>query len=112
LVAQVCRQIVTILQIDNCRFDPGTTTGLPILDATGKVIRAGRVVDVARHGLPTDSTIALMVRSGGITYGHLLLTAATRVVRPSPEQLRVSVTLADQAGIALAASNGSAHRAG
>jgi len=43
-----------------------------------------------------------MVRSGGVTYGHFLLTASTRVVRPSQEQLRVAVTLANQVGAALA----------
>src|SRR5664279_4041926 len=48
------------------------------------------------------SRIALMVQSGGVTYGHLQLTAATRVVRPSQEQLRVAVTLAHQVGAALA----------
>ena len=102
LIDQVCRQIVEILQIDSCRFDTATRSGLPTLDPTGTVTRHGRTIDVARHGLPTDSKIALMVQSGGVTYGHLQLTAATRVVRPSQEQLRVAVTLANQLGAALA----------
>ena len=46
-----------------------------------------------------------MVQSGGVTYGHLQLTAATRVVRPSQQQLRVAVTLANQVGAALAITN-------
>ena len=102
LIDQVCRQIVEILQIDSCRFDTATRSGLPTLDPTGTVTRHGRTIDVARQGLPTDSKIALMVQSGGVTYGHLQLTAATRVVRPSQEQLRVAVTLANQVGAALA----------
>jgi len=102
LIDQVCRQIVEILQIDSCGFDAGTRSGLPTLDPTGTVTRHGRTIDVARQGLPIDSKIALMVQSGGVTYGHLLLTAATRVVRPSQEQLRVAVTLANQVGAALA----------
>jgi GAF domain-containing protein len=75
---------------------------LPTLDPSGTVTRHGHTVDVSRHGLPTDSMIALPVRSGGVTYGQLLLTAATHVVRPSRQQLRVAVTLANQVGAALA----------
>ncbi len=104
LIDLVCRQIVEILQIDGCRFDAGTRSGLPTLDPTGTVTRHGRAVDVSRQGLPTDSMIALMVRSGGVTYGQLLLTASTRVVRPSRQQLRVAVTLANQVGAALAST--------
>jgi len=59
-----------------------------VLDPGGTVTRHGRTINVARQGLPTDSNIALMVRSGGVSHGHLLLTAATRVVRASQEQLR------------------------
>jgi K+-sensing histidine kinase KdpD len=104
LIDLVCRQVVEILGIDDCRFDAGTRSGLPALDPSGTVTRHGRTVDVSRQGLPTDSKIALMVRSGGVTYGQLLLTASTRVVRPSREQLRVAVTLANQVGSALANS--------
>jgi K+-sensing histidine kinase KdpD len=102
LIDLVCRQIVEVLQIDGCRFDTGTRSGLPTLDPSGTVTRHGHTVDVSRHGLPTDSMIALPVRSGGVTYGQLLLTAATHVVRPSRQQLRVAVTLANQVGAALA----------
>jgi hypothetical protein len=37
-----------------------------------------------------------------VTYGQFVLTASTRVVRPSKEQIQVAVTLADQVGAALA----------
>ncbi len=102
LIARVSAQIVEILQIDSCRFDPAQRSGLPSLDPSGTVSRGGHEVSVARQGLPTDSNIALMVRSGGIVHGHFVLTASTRVVRPTTEQLRVAVTLADQVGAALA----------
>ncbi len=102
LIDQVCLQIVEILQIDGARFDADTRSGLPVLDPTGTVTRAGRTINVPRQGLPTDTKIALMVQSGGVTHGHLELTAATRVVRPSRQQLRVAVTLANQLGAALA----------
>jgi hypothetical protein len=36
------------------------------------------------------------VRRGPDTLGHFLVTAATRVSRPRPEQRRVAVLLADQ----------------
>ena len=102
LIDSVCRQIVEVLEIDSCRFDTGTRSGLPTIDPAGSVTRGGRTLNVARHGLPTDSKIALMAQSGGVIYGQLLLTASTRVVRPSPQQLRVAVTLANQVGAALA----------
>jgi K+-sensing histidine kinase KdpD len=102
VIAVVCRQITQILRIDSCRFDAGNHSGLPTIDASGTVSRHGRAIDVSRHGLPTDSTIALAVRSGGVVHGQFLLTASTRVVRPSREQLQVAVALADQVGAALA----------
>ena len=102
LIDNVCRQIVQVLGIDSCCFDARTRSGLPTLDPTGALTRAGQTIAVARRGLPTDSTIALMAQSGGVPYGHFLLTASTRVARPSSEQLRVAVALADQVGAALA----------
>jgi GAF domain-containing protein len=58
-------------------------------------------VDVTRDGLPVDDETVLPVRHNGRVVGQFLLTAATRVVRPSPDQLRVAVLLADQVGSAL-----------
>src|SRR6478752_4479866 len=63
LIDQVCQQIVGILQIDSCHFDDGTRSGLPTLDPTGVITRHGRSINVERQGLPTDSKIALMVRT-------------------------------------------------
>ena len=104
LIDRICQQIVQVLQLDTCHFDAATRSGLPLLDSIGTLTRAGRTINVARQGLPTDTKIALIVRSGGATYGHLQLTAATRTVRPSREQLRVAVSLANQLGAALAAT--------
>jgi hypothetical protein len=44
----------------------------------------------------------LKVTSGGTVYGHYLFTSATKVARPSRNQPRVAVLLADQVGAALA----------
>ena len=43
-----------------------------------------------------------MIQSHGVVRGRFLLTAATSVVRPSQQQLRVAVALANQVGAALA----------
>ncbi|HVH21485.1 MAG TPA: DUF4118 domain-containing protein [Pseudonocardia sp.] len=101
LIENVRAQLVDVLQIDDCRFDSGDGPGLAVLDQVGTVSYAGHPIDAERDGLPTDTAIALPVRSGGTTHGRFLLTAATRVVRVSPEQLRVAVALANQVGAAL-----------
>ena len=65
----------------------------------------GRPYDVVGNGLPTDTEIALPVQSAGVSRGRFLLTAATRVVRPTVEQLRVAIALSDQVGAALSAAS-------
>jgi hypothetical protein len=70
------------------------------------VVYDGHPLDVARSGLPTDTEIALVVQSGGVTRGRFLLVSTSRVVRPTPEQLRVAVALANQVGPALAPPDG------
>src|SRR6478752_8837358 len=63
LTDRICQQIVQILQIDTCCFDADARSGLPLLDPTGTLTRAGHTINVARQGLPTDTKIALMVHS-------------------------------------------------
>jgi K+-sensing histidine kinase KdpD len=104
LIEHVSDQIVDVLHLDACRFDPDDGPALATLEGDGTVVYNGHPVDVDRHGLPTDTEIALPVRSGGVVRGRFLLTAATRVVRPSLEQLRVAGALANQVGAALTAS--------
>ncbi len=104
LIDHVAEQIVEVLQIDNCRFDSGAGSGLPTLENDGTVVHNGRTVNVDRSGLPVDSEIALVIQSGGVVRGRFLLTAATRVVRPSLEQRLVAIALANQVGAALAVS--------
>ncbi len=71
---------------------------LPLLDHQGLVTRQGHLVNVERDGLPTDNEIALPVTRAGIPLGAFLLTASARIVRPTLEQRKVAVLLADQAG--------------
>lgn len=104
LIRHVGDQIVDVLQLDACDFDPLDGLALATLEGDGTVIYNGKPYDVERNGLPTDTEIALTVRSGGVVRGRFLLVAATRVVRPSLEQLRVACALANQVGAALATS--------
>jgi K+-sensing histidine kinase KdpD len=103
LVDHVAHQIVKILDIDECRFVLGAGPGPEdaSLDNVGYANRRGSRVNVERDGLPTDEQIGLVVRQGGVVHGQFVITAATRVARPSVEQLRVAVLLADQVGAAL-----------
>lgn len=103
LATTVAVKLTDVLGLDECRYvaAPLADISEPLLTADGTVLRSGRVLDVSRHGLPVDTETALLVRSGGYVVGHFLLTAATRVVRPSADQLRVAVLLADQVGAAL-----------
>jgi hypothetical protein len=96
LINHVCGQIVEVLHIDTCRFDPGNGSTLATIDNDATVTYNGRTINVDRVGLPTDSEIALVVQSRGVVHGRFLLTAATGVARPSREQLRVAVALANQ----------------
>lgn len=105
LIEHVRGQITDVLQIDDCRFDTGSDPGLATINNDGTVTRHGRTVVVERDGLPIDSEIALVVQSGGVVHGRFLLISATRVVRPSLEQLRVVVALANQVGAAFATAN-------
>lgn len=107
LIDHVAHQIVTVLDIEDCRFVRGSGPGPQSvsLDHDGNVTRRGHRVNIERSGLPTDERIGLVVRHGDIVHGQYQLTAATRVVRPSVEQLKVAVLLADQVGAALVDEN-------
>lgn len=103
LINHVATQIVEVLDIDDCRFVRGRGPGPQdvAIDHDGVVTRHGHRVNTERDGLPIDQQIGLGVGQGGVVHGQFLLTAATRVARPSVEQLRVTVLLADQVGAAL-----------
>jgi K+-sensing histidine kinase KdpD len=96
---RVADQIQEVLLVDGCRFvalaEPSPQT--PRINHDGSVSRRGVPVEVERDGLPTDDEIALLVRRRGVTCGHYMITAATHIVRPSLEQRKVAVLLADQA---------------
>lgn len=105
LVARVAGQITEVLGIDGCRFEPADhrrARTATTLHRDGSVTQHAAPVDVDRHGLPTDDLTALPVEHGGVGYGRFLLTSSTRHARPTTEQRRIAVTLADQVGARLA----------
>jgi Domain of unknown function (DUF4118) len=106
LVALVTSELTGLLGLDGCRFAPLAPHLRVVVQPDGAVRSGERVLDVERYGLPTDEEVLLPVRSGGRTVGGFVLTTATRVRRPTPEQLRVAVLLADQVGTVVARTGG------
>jgi hypothetical protein len=95
--AAIARAITTVLGADQCTWEPGHPRwNDAVVDADGQVTAGGRRLPVERVGLPTDGYAAVVVRRGADVVGHFRVTASTHVVRPSAEQLRVAVLLADR----------------
>lgn len=94
----VAQRIREVLGLDSCTFAPGgrldDTTAT--LQHDGSLTQGGRQLDVDRDGLPVDSAVVLPVRAAGQVRGRFLLTAASHVARPTIQQRRVAVLLADQ----------------
>jgi hypothetical protein len=67
-----------------------------VVDPDGDVRVGGRQLAVARSGLPTDSFTAVPVSRSGMPLGHFRVVTSTHVARPTQEQLRVAVLLADR----------------
>lgn len=99
LIEQVASQIREVLDIDECRFalGPPQHPNTPVLDHQGSVSCRDRDLKVERNGMPSHDETALLVRRGGEIVGHFLLNATSRVARPTLEQRKVAVLLADQA---------------
>lgn len=100
LIEHVARQVNDVLDIDGCRFvaGPPLDPRTPLLDHQGLVSRRGRYLKADQAGLPTDDETALLVRRGDEILGHFLLNSAARIARPTVEQRKVAVLLADQVG--------------
>lgn len=104
LVRLVSDRMVDVLDLDACRYDPHAAASAVVIGSDGSLTRQGRPVDVDREGLPVHDEVALPVRSAGRSYGAFVLVSATHVARPSREQRRVAVLLADQVAGVLARS--------
>jgi hypothetical protein len=104
VVSFVSDQIIAVLGVDECEFKPGDPGPHPRLNRDGSVTRNDNIIDVDRSGLPTDDVIEIVVESQGRVFGRYVMFCAARVVWPTLEQRLVAVTLAEQAGAALAAA--------
>lgn len=102
LVAVVTAELTGLLGLDGCRYAPVAPQLRVVVHPDGRVRCGERVIDVERQGLPTEEEILLPVRSAGRTVSGFVLTTATRVRRPTLEQRRVAVLLADQVGFVVA----------
>jgi K+-sensing histidine kinase KdpD len=98
LTDEIARRIAVVLDLTDCRYVAGRPhdTRYAVMHRDGIVERAGRVVEVQRDGLPFDELTVLPVVDGEEVLGHFVLTAASRISRPTSEQCRVAVLLADQ----------------
>ena len=89
--------ITTVLGADRSTWDAGHPRwNDAVIGADGQVTTGGRRLPVDRVGLPTDGYTAVVVRRGTDLVGHFRVTASTHVARPTTEQLRVAVLLADR----------------
>lgn len=98
VVTVVAAHIADVLGADSCRYVAGPVRDprMAVLDHDGVLTQNGHHRDVDRTGLPVDEYVALEVRRATRVIGHFEVTAATRAVRPTREQCRVAVLLADQ----------------
>ncbi|MFE9557545.1 DUF4118 domain-containing protein [Streptomyces sp. NPDC006703] len=103
VVTHVRDQLIDLLALDGCRFEYGTLLGHPPgLEEDGEVITArGARWDVERHGWPRGQEIELRAVGKGHYYGRFMLRPRPGEVVPLQARL-VAVTLAGQAGAALA----------
>lgn len=105
LTRQVSEQLIRLLPVSDCRFQPGTAgIGNPArLLRDGSVQFAGRVWNTERDSLPPGTSIELLAEAGGLLQGRFLLTTAPGA-HLSRKQLLVSAALADQVGAAMASA--------
>jgi hypothetical protein len=109
VVSHVREQLTDLLGLERCRFEYGSLLGHPPrLEHDGGVV-AGRSglgrLDVERAGLPAEE-VELRVFGNSQYYGRFMMLARPGS-RPSLQARLVAVTLADQAGRALASPAGS-----
>ncbi len=94
------RQLVDLLDLQECRFEYGTLLGHPPrLEPDGSVTSGGIRLNVEEFGLP-DQEVELRTFAHGQYYGRFMMRPKPSS-KPSLQARLVAVTLADQAGRAL-----------
>jgi Domain of unknown function (DUF4118) len=102
VVDHVRQQLISLLDLQECRFEYGVLLGHPPrLEPDGTVLAARGRWDVAKAGPPGEE-IELRVFGNSQYYGRFMMGPKPGS-RPSLQARLVAVTLADQAGRALAA---------
>ncbi len=103
VVDHVRQQLISLLDLEGSRFEYGTLLGHPPrLEPDGTVLAGHGRWDAEQKGLPAEE-IELRTFGNGQYYGRFMLTAKPGA-RPSLQARLVAVTLANQAGRALSAS--------
>ena len=102
-IEAVSTALGSVLGVPKVDYRPGAGPARTVLHPDGSLTRGGRPVDVERSGLPTDDTITIAVTGPDGQPAHFLVSAASRVVRPTLEQRQVAAMLATMAGAELAA---------
>jgi K+-sensing histidine kinase KdpD len=104
VVDHVRDQLTGLLDLEASRFEYGSLLGRPPrLEPDGTVMTGHTRWDVEQRGLPGEE-IELRTFGGGQYYGRFMLTPKPGA-KPSLQARLVAVTLAGQAGRALAASH-------
>lgn len=89
--------ITSVLGADRCSWEARAPHGDDaVVGSDGEVTLHGRRLLVEHAGLLTEGYTAIPARREAQLLGHFRVTASTHVVRPSGEQLRVAVLLADR----------------
>lgn len=70
--------------------------GTAVIGRDGSVRCRGTDLDVDADGLPTDRVSVIPIAQHGAQIGYFEISASGKVLRPSREQLRVAVLLANQ----------------
>jgi Domain of unknown function (DUF4118) len=100
VVDAVKDQLISVLDLEDCRFEYGTLLGHPPrLEPDGTVVIGHTRWDVEQFGLPAGE-IELRVFANGQYYGRFMMRAQPGA-KPSLQARLVAVTLADQTGRAL-----------
>jgi hypothetical protein len=100
VVDLVRKQLVGLLDLQECRFEYGTLLGHPPrLERDGSVRSGGIRLNAEEFGLP-DKEVELRTFGNGQYYGRFMMRPKPGS-KPSLQARLVAITLADQAGRAL-----------